>query len=363
MSNYDAADALPIAPEALPIPAINLDAPNDKALPFTKIGLGRPLSLKILSIFPGSASWHRKDSLGAALITSAVKNPSLDGAAALALNYYFKEAMPGRALKPTASGGGSDVIYYSPGMIHDSLEIEIRQSFDKWDPSKLGVWTDAIGKAANLPVFAVSPHTASAGAIVYAAANAIKFAARFFDGWFDNEKDWVSSWTLRLSTGGLVPATESFALFYGNDDQEKVQGSGGAIFTKEFADRDEQYVVNQERGTLCYRDNGEQVLEGSPYVLAILDGAADSHLTKWTGAAVTAVLYERFFGTNDEGRSQDVGGILEAYNDIVMAREIAALDADLGQLPEAERRDSSLQKKRDGAVKNIQDKTIRDMFK
>ncbi|MEQ7738576.1 hypothetical protein, partial [Escherichia coli] len=43
-----------------------------RAVPFTEIGFGRPLSLTIESIFPGSASWHDHGRIGAVLVASAV---------------------------------------------------------------------------------------------------------------------------------------------------------------------------------------------------------------------------------------------------------------------------------------------------
>ncbi|ACL42399.1 hypothetical protein Achl_4448 (plasmid) [Pseudarthrobacter chlorophenolicus A6] len=344
-----------------PIPG----AAEASTVPFTEIGFGRPLSLTIESIFPGSAGWHDRERIGGILVASAVKNPFLNDAAPTAMHYYFKDASAGEALLPSPHEGGSNVVYYSPGMIHSSLDVEVRMSFDRFDPAKLEVWTDAVGKVSNLPIFTAFPPTAGPAAIVYAASTAIKFAARAMDGWFDDDRDWISTWSpLPIAEEGFTSAKASWVLFYGDKEPETVQGVGGSIIAREFDYRGEQYVVDEESGTLRYRQNPErEVLEGAPYILARLSGQEKNQLKKWAPSAVSAVLYERFYGATSDGVASDLVEVVTAFNDMVMAKQVADLDVALKQLPAKDRKGSDLQKKRDGALKNIQDEKIADMLK
>ncbi|MBG0738025.1 hypothetical protein IV500_01050 [Paeniglutamicibacter antarcticus] len=281
----------------------------------------------------------------------------------MALHYYFKDASAGEALIPSPTGGGSSVVYYSPGMIHSSVDVEVRMAFDRFDPAKLQVWTDAVGKAADLPIFAAIGAGGAAG-MVYAASNVVKFAVRAFDGWFDNERDWISTWTLPIDEAGLIPAKAAYVLFYGDREAQTVQGPGGSIFASEFDYRGDQFIVDQHTGTLRYKaEPKRQVLEGDPYILAIVNGAEQPALKKWAPSAVSTILYERFFGMESDGGAGDLLEVVKAFNDMAMAKQISELDAALKKLPAAERKDSDLQKKRNGALKNIQDDEIAGILK
>lgn len=340
------------------------DESSQRAVPLSDIGLGKPLSLRITSMYPGNREYHSRDNVGSVLITSAAQFTETGDPAPLALQHVFHHAPAGKDLDPVASKGGSDVIYYSPAMIHNELNLEVRMSFDKTDELSVTTLTDAVGKIAGLPVFAVIPGAKQAGAIIYATATAIKFAANLYDRFFDSEPDWVSTWKLNVHRGGFIPAEASFILFFGDNAPAEVEGPNDGNIGRAFRYRDEQYIVDLHDGTLRYRDRPEmQVLGEEPYVLALLNGADEPDLTKWTASAVTASLYQRFFGAQNNDGSQDVVGILEAYNDVVMTRKIAEYDKALAKLPEDQRQGSDFQLKRDGALKNIQDSDLADMLR
>lgn len=346
----------------IPIPGLR---PNSNSVvPFTEIGFGKPMSLTIESIFPGSASKHKRQDIGAVLVSSAVRNPFLGNAAPRAMHYYFPDVQAGEALIPSPAQEGSNVVYYSPGMIHSSLDVEVRMAFDRFDPAKLEIWTDAVGKVSGLPIFAAIPHTRGPAAIVYAASTIIKFSARTMDGWFDDDRDWISTWSpLPIAQEGFESAKASWVLLYGDKDPEKVQGPGGSIITREFDYRHEQYVVDESSGTLRYQDEPErQVLEGSPYILARLSGKEEEGLKQWAPTAISTALYERFYGATSDGAAGDIVEVVKAFNDMVMAKQVVDLDERLKKLPAKERRNSDLQKKRDGALKNIQDEKLAEML-
>ncbi|GAA1789799.1 hypothetical protein GCM10009712_41470 [Pseudarthrobacter sulfonivorans] len=334
-------------------------------VPFSPIGPGLPLILTIESIFPGSAAWHHRDRIGGVLVASAVKNEYLKGSTPLAMHYYFKDVASGETLIPSPEQGGSNVIYYSPGMVHRSLDVEIRMAFDKFDPAKLAVWTDAVGKVSNLPIFASIPAAKEAAAIVYAASNAIKFASRALDGWFDNEKDWISTWSpLPIAEEGYARAESSWVLFYGDQQPKKVQGPGGSIIAKEFDYRGNQFLVDEYSGTLRYKKEPDrEVLEGDPYVLARVSGASEPSLKNWAPSAVSAILHERFYSASNNGGSTDILEVAESLNDIGLARQIAELDEALKKIPAKDRKVSELQKRRDGALNSILDEKLAKLIK
>lgn len=335
--------------------------------PLTPIGLGKPLSIRIRSMFSGGNVWHRRTgraAVGDVLVTSAVKNPLFYDAAPLAMNYYFPKAQSEQRLKPLPTAAGSDVVFYSPGVVSDSLQVQVQMSFDRFDEQRYLRWTKAVGAVAGLPVFAVpGPQGVGLRALIVAAENTAEIILRSIDRWVDGSNDWISTGAIHVAEAGEKRARSGYVLFYGNDQDHKpiVPGHGGVIFEKEFRKRKEQYVVRD--GTLRYREAPDQlVLQGEPYVLAILNGAREPHLKQWAPAAVTAILADRFLNMEENG-SSDFVGILSAYNDIVMARKISELDDELADdTLDADTR-SKLSAQRSGAFKNLQDDDIKELMK
>ncbi|TNB67189.1 hypothetical protein FHJ30_20655 [Arthrobacter sp. BB-1] len=367
----------PYRTETLGMPAERI--PQDEAsgvVPWERVGLGRPLGIKIVSMYPGGPVWHEEHFgrdidpkyIGSVLVTSSVRSVDSREDSPLAMHYLFQKRPAGKDLDARPTISGSDVIYYTPGLIDDGLKVEVRMSFDSRDELKLSKLTDAAGQIASLPIFAAIPKAKGAAAIIMVAADAVKFAANLFDRWLDATPDWIASETLRIHMSGFTAAQSSFLLFFGDEAPAKVEGIGGSIIGPEFRYRDEQYVVDTRKGILRYAEKNhrgeyEQVLSDEPYVLAVLDGAERSKLKDWTAAAVTAANYQRFINSQNNDGSEDLVGILTAYNDFVMAREVLHLNQSLQELPEAEREGSDEIRRRDGALRNILDKDIADLLR
>ena len=151
--------------------------PTTESVPTTPIGLGKPLSIRILSMYPGA---YEHDEL---LVTSAVKSRTTYEAKPRAMHYVFKD-VGGQLLTPKASESGSRIVYYSPSMLDPPVDVELRFAFDDFDLDNAKKWLDAAAQAASLPVFAVAtslggPGGAAAGkSILYFAQNAVRCRTR-----------------------------------------------------------------------------------------------------------------------------------------------------------------------------------------
>lgn len=316
------------------------------------IGLGKPLSVRIASMFVGDAAYQESrnntffanDKVGEVLITSSVKNPMLQDAIPAAMHYHFNGARAGFLLRPEARNGGSDVVYYTPGMMHDVLQIDVRMSFDTFNAQKFEAILDQTDKIGKLPVFAL---TAPQGfAIATAASNVLRIAVKYIDGWIDNDNDWSGTWKLMLNEPNVEPATAGYTLFHlGHDDT----ANGWA----------DKYQANKFDQTLELKTKpGEPVTKGDPYMLAMVNGASISELDGWTAAVVNAAVAQRFLDLQNTD-PEDITSVLAAYNDIVMTQKIAGFDEDIAKGGEDI---DKAKAKRDAAVKNIQAKNIRAMF-
>lgn len=342
--------------EAHPIDARGIREGLGQATPATAIRLGRPLSIRIRSIFPGE-DLRRGRSV---LVTSAARSPVASDAAPYAMHYYFRDAEPGRTLLPRADEPGSDVMYYSPGLTENTVQVTVRLSYDRFDEEQYRHWAEAAQKAALLPVFALSPQGLAAGALVYAIPSAVKIVLRAVDRRFDGDNDWFSTWKLPVEEAGYESAHSGYWLFYGDDEEgvPTVPGPDSPLYKAEFRARDEAYMVDTRTGTLRYAGKPErQVLTGPPYVLAYVNGATSDELEAWTRTAVSAALADRFLQVQGDDAS-DVVELLEVYNDIIMSRRVQQIDRNLADKDLGGQEKAQLEAKRKGLLKNILDKDI-----
>lgn len=332
--------------------------PDPSVLPSQEIGLGKPLSIKIMSIYAGEDD-HR-----AMLLSSSVRNPSLFDAQPRAMNYLFEGLRGGATLMPGPDRPGSNVVYYSPAVLDDALSVSIRFSYDNFDVKKYQKWLETGTRGLNLPVFMLS---ASMGqpqlsALLYMAGKAVNIALNAVDRLIDGQNDWVSTWTLNIARAGLKPAKSGWILFHSDDAETTVlvPGKESGWSDQYCVSRSKGYVVDTTEGTLRYANQPEEIVRGEPYVLAYLNGAKEKSLEGWTHAAISAAVAERFFDTSGDIVS-DLGSLLEVYNDVVMARKIAEIDGELKNHELEPEEAAKLKTQREAVLKNIQDASMRDL--
>lgn len=334
--------------------------PGSEGVPATEIGAGKPLSLRLMSLYPGDED-HEK-----LLVCSAVRNPSLFDAAPQALHYVFDNA-PGMApLRPSPAQNGSRVIYYSPAMLDDAMDIELRYAYDDFDLEQYTKLLAASASVLELPVFAVSTTlggAAGAGAgkaVMYFVKSAIQLVLGALDRREDDDNDWFSTWTLNLTQAGLEPARAGWVLFYGDNREARVMvpQDGGNWDDQHLLTRDMAYAVDTSNGTLVYAGDRSTVVTGEPYALAFLNGAEEPVLEGWKATAVTAALTEKFL--NPEGNTvTDLGALFEAYNDATMAVRISQVDEDLAVPGLPAEKLGALKEKRAALLKNVQNSDFR----
>ena len=327
------------------------------AVPASPIGIGKPMSIRIRSIFPGERAAG-----GAVLVTSAARSPIASKAAPLAMHYYFEEAVQGQTLRARAKEPGSDVVLYSPGLIESTVQVDMQLSFDRFDLNLYNGWVDAARKAVDLPVFALGLRSGGIGALVYAVEQAVRIVLRAIDRHMDQGNDWTSTWDMPVQEAGRPPAASGYWLFYGDGGEgtPTVPGPNSPLFKGEYLPVTEQYCVDVRDATLRYNSKPQkQVLEGEPYVLVYVNGAASDELSAWSRASVSATLAERFLDeTNNGDDASDLVGMLEVYNDAVMSRRVKDIDERL-QIGDLQGIDlEQLKAKRRGYLEHIIDRDL-----
>ncbi|GAA2165556.1 hypothetical protein FHX52_3871 [Humibacillus xanthopallidus] len=337
--------------------------PTTESVPTTPIGLGKPLSIRILSMYPGSQEHNEL------LVVSAVKSRTTYDAKPRAMHYVFRD-VGGKLLDPKASEAGSRIVYYSPSMLDSALDVELRFAYDDFDFDNAKKWLDVAAQAASLPVFAVATTLGGAGgaaagkSILYFAQNAVRVVLGALDRLVDSDNDWSSTGTFSLSFGssGVQESQSGYVLFYGDGENAQILAPvGGDLNDQQFLARSQAYKVDSATGRVVYADNPDEVvLEDEPYVLTYVNGAQEDELNGWKSAAVSAALTAKFLNV-EEGAANDIGALLEGYNDMRMATLYAERTQALKKVGLSSEERAKLERERDAYLKYIQNNDVKEL--
>lgn len=338
--------------------------PTTDGVPTTDIGLGKPLSIRILSMYPGREH-HRE-----LLVTSAVKSRTTYDAKPRAMHCVFRN-VGGKLLAPLPSESGSRIVYYSPSVLDSALDVELRFAFDDFDYDNAEKWLAVASKAASLPVFAVAtslggPGGAAAGkSILYFAERAVRVVLGAIDRLVDSDNDWVATGSFSMDFGksGLKESSPGYVLFYGdNENAQTLAPVDGDLARQDWAPRSSAYRVDPATGTVVYADDpGQPVMEDEPYVLTYVNGASEEELVGWKTAAVSAALATRFLNFSG-GPADDLGALLEGYNDMRMATKYTEATEKLkGENLSLDER-TKWERERDAYFQYIQNDDVKDIL-
>lgn len=363
MGNEWAEDAAPI--QGLTPSGSAGFVPTTSGVPTTPLGFGRPLSIRILSAFAG------RDRHRSMLLTSAIKSRALYDAAPRALHYVFSRVPTDRVLAPSPTQPGSRIVYYSPAVIDTAMDIEVRFAYDDFDLDQATKWLKVASTVAGLPVFAAStslggPAGAAAGkSALYFAEKVLGFVLHGLDGWIDNDNDFVASWTLSLDWAhtGIRPAEPGYVLLYGDGEPaQTLVPIDGDLNDQQLLPLSEAYRVDTTNGTVVYADQPTEVVLDTPYVLLYVNGAEEPELEKWTAAAVSAALAERYLNFGGPG-APDLGELLTGFSDMAMARKYSTAVEKLKDKTITADARMKLESERDAFFKNIRDTSVKELVK
>ena len=181
----------------------------------------------------------------------------------------------------------------------------------------------------------------------------------------DSENDWVSTGTFSMDFGksGMKESSPGYVLFYGdNDNAQTLAPVDGDLSQQEWAPRSSAYRVNSKDGTVVYADAPDQVvMEDEPYVLTYVNGAAEDELEGWKAAAVSAALAGKFLNV-EGGAADDLGALLDGYNDMKMATQYAETAEKLKKKGLSAEEKAKLERERDAYFKYIQNDDVKDLL-
>jgi hypothetical protein len=315
------------------------DVPNE----FTAIGIGKPLSIDVRSIYLGEQpeedwlNWGNQD----LLVTSSVKGTEVYESAPRAVNYIRPNVAKYTTIRSIpASESGSFVLFYSPSLTKYATTVSCELGFTDDAEAILSQVGNLLGQAAGLPVFVpASTYLIAAGQLVKIATDVLKKLRAM-----KQPRQFTSQITLHRP--GLPNTLAGYKILMPSYVPESTQKT-----LQQSLDIKDDIAI--DRGT------GRQYAGPVPLIVLAVDGATRNDLKDFQPTAASADVLERFFGKPDGG-SMALSAIsdgLKLYNDYTMRDRALDIKGRYDSESNVEEK-AKLKEEYNAIIKNIREKAF-----
>lgn len=288
---------------------------------FTPIGIGKPLSLQIMSIYTGDAP---KKTLGGAkdlLIASATKYIHLSNAQPRAINQVYRKVTSRKLYGPSAFDEGCPIIYYSPAVEADSIVSSVEIMASKFDKQGYDTISGFLGKAGLTPLFA--PHTSS----LMLGASMVNIAGKLGKSLLNKKDPYLrDDIIIEFNTPDLVASYSELIVICNNRDKRTFRDAYTPVSVKEKHSSREVYLKNKQ--------TGEPYDGAAPYMIVSLDGRERKELNDFQPKLASAALMQEFY--SEERATSEATVLLDdamgLYNDFTFHNKANELKAKLKKM-------------------------------
>jgi hypothetical protein len=268
---------------------------------FEEIGLGRPLSLEILSVYTGDAPSRYFGGKPDLLVASAVKGIETFDAAPRAINQLVGHISDRQFIEPSALDSGCPVIYYTPSLVSGTVQCSLELVVDAVDQQVFQQVSGLLGAAAGLPIFAPATMYLVAGSIL------VKIAGGLAKILLQTAPFLTENLPLRFDTPGMPQAKARQMIAYNDRDAGELAAYDVALVGPD----------GKQRVALVEKQSGKEYAGKAPYVIVNLDGRRRPDLDGFTPRLASAAVLERFYLGQDAGGQvvNILESAMELYND------------------------------------------------
>lgn len=281
---------------------------SPEGLPFTPIGIGKPLSLEIMATYVGDAPNKFLGGKRDIMLVSGSRSVHTQGASVRGLNLISRRVEDKQFIRPGAFDEGSRVVFYTPALDADSIHFSFDLIADTFPQQTFSDISKLFTSAASLPIFVPAASFMLAGGVVAGLAGKLGNA-------FDTPPFMKGNLTLEIRTPGEARAIPGRMIIYDDQDRQEllayraghVDGPGGEM-----------------KPALVHRQTGEIYSGNAPYLLINVDGSTKPQLNGFVLQAATVAQLNSFYGKKQPG-AEAINVLKEAmslYNDLSYSRKI-----------------------------------------
>jgi hypothetical protein len=291
-----------------------------KEVEFKPIGIGKPLSVEIMTVYTGDfisnkfLSAKKRD----LLCVSGVKSAQTFEATARAINMLEAGAKENSYLEFAALKAGTPFVFYTKAVDSDSLLITIELDSNSFNDGIFNAIADLIGKAAGLPIFM------PAASYLLAGSQVLKIGAEGANNLFESSPFINETIPLRFATAGLPTNIARRVLLCRQEDKAELQQ-----YRIESIDDGGAYKVRLIKDGKPYQGK-------APYLIINIDGAEKPWLNTFTPTLATTAILKKFYGGTS--KVDDAAGMLlqamTLYNDFSYRTKADRMEQELERLKE-----------------------------
>jgi len=320
-----------VASEVLPPPS-DPSASPPAAPDFKPVGIGKPISIEILTVYTGDAPsttiFGGKPDL---LITSAVKAVQTFDAAPRAINQLVENIADKAYIESTAVREGSPIVYYSPSLVNATTLCTFELVGEAFQKKIFEQVSGLFSSAAGLPVFA------PAAAYLLAGSFLTKILGDLGKALLESDPFLRANMNLRFDTPDFAESLARRAFLYNDRDQAQFSKYKAVV---------SDVGSGRQRAVLVHRDTGREYKGNAPYIIVNIDGRERKELKDFTTKLASAALIERFYGSADTTGEvvEAIDSAIELYNDFISRKKaqefkdaMEPLDEDSDEYKEAKK--------------------------
>ena len=275
--------------------------------PFTPIGIGKPLSIRIHTMYPGELPGRRRQRSSDILVVSGLKAEQTFDKTSRMINLLERRVGNRKYLQFSAFLNGSQVVHYTPALTDAALLCSFDVVPDTFNDALFGKIANLFQMASGMPIFA------PAGAYLVAGS----FLTKMFSdlGRVFLEKGPVLTETLKLNFG--IGGTLNF--------KEGLYVVHNFRQSNEFEDLKPAFEAGSD---LVLRDTSGKTYQGNaPYMLIGVDGKEEPHLENLSQQAASAAMLEDFYPSSDSAGVliNEFAEALQLLNDLKFKKKADAL--------------------------------------
>ncbi|MFD2163480.1 hypothetical protein ACFSJU_13815 [Paradesertivirga mongoliensis] len=278
------------------------DPITGKEVPYEPIGIGKPLSIEILTVYTGDfrkniAFGKRRD----LLLSTAIKSSATYQAQAKALNMLKSKSEERSYLNFSAMDEGTRIVFYSPAVEVDSYEVSFNFIADSFDQELINTISQAFSAAAAFPVFL------PASTFLLAGSEVLNIAGKLGNSLLQKAPFLNDSLRIQFGLGGLVNSVPRKTLIYNSDDAQEFEG-----FEAKAVD-----VLQKVEYKLVHKETKLPYSGPAPYLIINIDGAKREGLESFSPKLATASILQQFGeGNKSSVATAALEDAMKLYNDL-----------------------------------------------
>ncbi len=309
---------------------------------YTPIGIGKPLSIEILSVYTGdpeNSKWKKRTEL---LVVSAVKCYSTFGASLKAINLMCKIKERQR-MQFGAITESCKVVYYAPALDTSETICTFQMIADTFNNKTADGIKKLFSFAGNLPVFASKASLLLGSSLVTGIVDKIGAVVESQPFLEDSE-------SFTFGKGGLTNSFAHMILMCNNKDQVKFN----------------DYKPGKVKGTaqdyaMVHKETGVEYDGDAAYIIINVDGAEKPELESFTPKFATAAILQKFYGAMDkEGQvNEEIEEALMLYNDFRFLKKAKEMHLKMADMTEEDENYEYTKELLEAYKKNIKNEDIK----